>query len=77
MATKTSWMVRGALALTVAGGLFTSQPARAGEEKVEICHIPPGNPENAHAIYVGAPAVPAHLAHGDFLLDYTSGETCP
>jgi hypothetical protein len=32
-----------------------------------ICHIPPGNPENAHTIVVGAPAVPAHLAHGDTL----------
>ena len=35
-------------------------------EKVTICHIPPGNPDNAHTITVGAPAVPAHLAeHGD------------
>jgi hypothetical protein len=33
--------------------------------KILICHIPPGNPENAHEICVGAPAVPAHLAHGD------------
>jgi hypothetical protein len=37
----------------------------AGEVKVTICHIPPGNPGNAHAITVGEPAVPAHLAHGD------------
>ncbi len=34
---------------------------------VEICHIPPGNPGNAHTIIVGAPAKPAHLAHGDIL----------
>ena len=33
--------------------------------KVTICHIPPGNPENAHTITVGSPAVAAHLAHGD------------
>jgi hypothetical protein len=32
---------------------------------VTICHIPPGNPANAHSITVGAPAVPAHRAHGD------------
>jgi hypothetical protein len=32
---------------------------------VTICHVPPGNPANAHSITVGAPAVPAHLAHGD------------
>ena len=39
--------------------------AAEGVEKVTICHIPPGNPDNAHEITVGAPAVPAHLAHGD------------
>lgn len=39
---------------------------RSGVEKVTICHIPPGNPDNAHTITVGAPAVPAHIAeHGD------------
>ena len=38
-----------------------------GEEKVCLCHIPPGNPSNAHTICVGEPAVPAHLAHGDYL----------
>ena len=36
-----------------------------GATKVVICHIPPGNPANAHTITVGAPAVPAHLKHGD------------
>ena len=36
------------------------------EDQVTICHIPPGNPDNAHTIVVGAPAVDAHLAHGDF-----------
>ena len=33
--------------------------------KVTLCHIPPGNPANAHLITVGAPAVKAHLRHGD------------
>ena len=32
---------------------------------VMICHIPPGNPDNAHTITVSESAVPAHLAHGD------------
>jgi hypothetical protein len=36
------------------------------EDKVTICHVPPGNPDNAHTIVVGAAAVAAHLAHGDF-----------
>lgn len=35
-------------------------------KKVLICHIPPGNPDNAHTICVGAPAVRAHEErHGD------------
>ena len=42
--------------------------------KVTICHIPPGNPGNAHTISVGAPAVPAHLAHGDHLGPCGPGE---
>ena len=36
------------------------------EAKVEICHIPPGNPGNRHTISVGGSAVPAHLRHGDY-----------
>ncbi len=34
---------------------------------VTICHIPPGNPANAHTITVSVNALPAHLAHGDFV----------
>jgi len=34
--------------------------------KLVLCHIPPGEPENAHTIAVGSPAAArAHLAHGD------------
>lgn len=36
-------------------------------EKVTICHCPPGNPDNCNTLTVGAPAVDAHLAHGDTL----------
>ncbi len=35
--------------------------------KVLVCHVPPGNPGNEHNICVSANAVPAHLAHGDYL----------
>jgi len=37
------------------------------EGLVTLCHIPPGNPGNAQTLTVGASAVPAHLAHGDYL----------
>jgi len=33
--------------------------------KVDVCHIPPGNPENAHTITISENAVSAHLDHGD------------
>lgn len=33
-------------------------------DKVAVCHVPPGNPANAHTICISANAVPAHLAHG-------------
>jgi hypothetical protein len=35
------------------------------EASVTLCHVPPGNPDAAHTVTVGAPAVPVHLAHGD------------
>ena len=43
-------------------------------EKVVICHIPPGNPDNMHTIEVGEPALTAHLAHGDMLSECAGEE---
>ena len=52
--------------------LFAAQAASASgscepgpDGKVVLCHIPPGNPANAHTISVGHKAVRAHLRHGD------------
>ena len=44
---------------------LTAAPAFAGATKVEVCHIPPGNPDNFHTIHISEKALPAHLAHGD------------
>ena len=57
---------------TIATSTGTSTPPTGGTSTttpnvVTICHIPPGNPANAHTINVGAPAVDAHLRHGDTL----------
>jgi hypothetical protein len=53
----------------VAGLLAFHPPsvnAERDNEKVTICHIPPGNPENRHEITVSIFAVPAHvMLHGD------------
>jgi len=57
--------------LIVALGLLafaTSSIADRPEPKITICHIPPGNPANAHSITIDAGAVPEHQAlHGDTL----------
>ena len=42
-----------------------SAQGAAGDAKVDICHIPPGNPDNPNTITISANAVSAHLAHGD------------
>lgn len=39
--------------------------AEAQPAKVEVCHRPPGNPNNYQTITISANALPAHLAHGD------------
>ncbi len=39
--------------------------AMAQGARVDVCHIPPGNPENAHTITISENALSAHLDHGD------------
>ncbi|MDX1380103.1 MAG: hypothetical protein R3233_03235, partial [Xanthomonadales bacterium] len=41
--------------------------ALAQGAKVDVCHIPPGNPDNAHTITISENAVETHLEHGDHL----------
>ena len=50
---------------SVAAGVLVAL-AHAGE-KVTVCHLPPGNPENPRTIAVGESAVGDHLDHGDDL----------
>ena len=37
----------------------------AAGTKVQVCHIPPGDPMNFHTITISLNALAAHLAHGD------------
>jgi hypothetical protein len=39
--------------------------APAWAAKVQVCHVPPGNPSNFHIISINDNALQAHLAHGD------------
>src|SRR5438552_3501087 len=53
---------------TVAAACVPGQPDPracdpADTKKTTICHIPPGNPANAHTLCVGNAAVPAPVAH--------------
>jgi hypothetical protein len=45
-------------------GFYVSGAVAAGT-KVDVCHVPPGNPDNAHTITISENAVSAHLDHGD------------
>lgn len=58
------------------GGLFLCTGLSfAQTAKIPLCHIPPGNPAQANTIQVGAAALKAHLAHGDFAGDCWAGQT--
>jgi hypothetical protein len=46
-------------------------------EKVLVCHLPPGNTGNPQTICIAAPAVPAHLAHGDYLGPCATDKSLP
>lgn len=37
----------------------------SNNDKIEICHYPPGNPYNPQRITISRDALEAHLAHGD------------
>ena len=56
-----------AVGMFLSAGLLFAAPAAAGSPKVEVCHIPPGDPANAHTIRVSENAIQSHLKHGDFL----------
>jgi len=47
-------------------------------KKTTICHIPPGNPANAHTICIGNPAVSHHIKnHGDYVGPCADETPCP
>jgi hypothetical protein len=62
------------LSLALGAGMAVAGDKTTGgdhNEKYRICHIPPGNPSNAHIITVGSlSAVEHHVEnHGDFLIE--------
>jgi hypothetical protein len=70
-------LIIGLLLSTVNQTVYASSQntGSVGDHKVWICHVPPGNPGNAHAIYVDANGWDGHDNHaGDFQI---SGENDP
>ena len=48
--------------ITVAFALWMGNaPTLNAEDKCTICHLPPGNPENAQTLTIGCSAVDAHM----------------
>jgi hypothetical protein len=48
-------------------GELSSGAGQGQGTKITICHVPPGNPANAHTIVVGGPAWNGHKNHpGDY-----------
>lgn len=45
----------------------TKENVSKENHKITICHIPPGNPGNAHEITIDSNALQAHLDHGDHI----------
>jgi hypothetical protein len=62
-----------AILISTAGLVFlgTMLLSAGPEPKITICHVPPGNPENAHLITIGQSAWPAHETHCGSLSDGT------
>jgi len=54
---------------------FDSYPVDYESKKIEICHVPPGNPDNAHTLSISVNAMRAHLAHGDYMDECTENGT--
>ena len=46
---------------------LVERPVASEDRTVEVCHIPPGNPDARHTIEVDESSVSAHLGHGDYL----------
>jgi len=40
--------------------------------KLQLCHVPSGNPNNEHTICVGRESLTDHLSHGDYCCECLS-----
>jgi hypothetical protein len=63
-------------AVLLLGSVWLAAPAFAAVDKVTICNIPLGNPENVQIIDVSNSALQKHIdRHGELIFD-EAGQTC-
>ncbi len=60
-----SLLLTSVIALTLTAGLSFAKGPKPKPGKVEVCHVPPGNPFNAHMIVIAGYAFESHMTHGD------------
>lgn len=60
-------MIRTVKIYSLAFVFFIGLSSFNNNNKVTICHIPPGNPGNCHEITISMNALQTHLDHGDKL----------
>lgn len=64
----TSTILSGVAVSTTLGAIAAMAVESGGSNnKITICHFPPGNPDNPQTITINLNALRAHLAHGDFI----------
>jgi len=86
MNVRSKWTRRFLLLAGVAVALGAGRAAAAAGNKVVLCHVPPGNPNNVQLITVAPQSVAAHVANqgdavcpdgaGDCCVDSAGGVTC-
>lgn len=47
--------------------LLDEYPCGNNGKKIQICHVPPGNPDNRHTLCIARAAVQSHIEHGHLM----------
>ena len=63
---KTNYIINRKTASLIIAVVISFFRVGFAQQKVTICHLPPGNPENAQTITISENALQTHLDHGDY-----------
>lgn len=70
-------MITRSIPLLLIASLASSQTFAMGVPRIEICHVPPDDPETARTIIISEKAYEAHINHGDFDGPCSDNGGCP